>query len=77
VPHVEDHTMLEKPTRKVSTLTKLLRICVEIMNYKATLSTLYDMIDHSTQGRVTPITQRMVNQVLHRKRTNGQFKFNA
>jgi hypothetical protein len=35
------------------------------------------MIDHCIKGRETPITQQMINQVLHRKRTNGEFKFNA
>jgi hypothetical protein len=35
------------------------------------------MIDHCEKERDTPITQHMVNQVLHRKRTNGEFKFNV
>ena len=35
------------------------------------------MIDHCVKGMETPITQQMINQVLHRKRTNGEFKFNA
>jgi hypothetical protein len=41
------------------------------------LNTLYDMIDHYTQGRETPITQRVLNQVLCRKRTNGEFRFSS
>jgi hypothetical protein len=48
VPHVEDHVVPEKPTGKVSTLTKFLRSCVEIMKDETVLSTLYDMIDHCT-----------------------------
>jgi hypothetical protein len=47
------------------------------MKDETTLSTLYDMISHCTRGRETPITQRMVNQVLRRKRTNEEFKFSA
>jgi hypothetical protein len=67
----------EKPTGKVSMLTKFIRSCVELMKDETALSTLYDMIDHCTRGRETPITQRMVNQVLCRKRTNEEFRFNA
>jgi hypothetical protein len=58
-------TMPENPTGKLSTLTKLLRNCVEIIKVEVALSTLYDMINHCTRGRETPTTQRMVNQVLH------------
>jgi hypothetical protein len=47
------------------------------MKDETMLRTLYDMIDHCTQGMETPITQRVVNQVLHRKRTNDEFKFSA
>jgi hypothetical protein len=47
------------------------------MKDETALSMLYDMIDHCTQGRKTPIAQRVVNQVLHRKRTNGEFRFSA
>jgi len=35
------------------------------------------MIDHCTRGRETPISQRVVKPVLHRKRTNKEFRFNA
>jgi hypothetical protein len=77
VPHVEDQVIPEKPTEKVITLIELLRSCVEIMKDETTLSTLYDMIDESTRGKETPIIQRMVNQVLHRKRTNEEYKFIA
>jgi hypothetical protein len=66
-PHEEDRAMPEKPTGKVSTLTKFLRNCVEIIKDEVVLSTLYDMIDHCTRGRETLVAQRMVNQVLCRK----------
>jgi hypothetical protein len=67
----------KKPTEKVSTLTKFLRSYVDLMKHETKLSTLYDMIDHCTRGRETPIAQRVVNQVLHRKRTNEKFKFSV
>jgi hypothetical protein len=60
-PHVEDDNMSEKPTRKVIMLTKLQKSCVELAKDVTVLSTLYDMIDHYTRGRETPIAQRMVN----------------
>jgi hypothetical protein len=76
-PHVRDHIVLEKPTGRVRKLTKFLRSCVEIVKYENVLSTLYEMIDHCTRGRETLIAQRVVNQVLRRKRTNGEFIFSA
>jgi hypothetical protein len=56
---------------------KFLKSCVELMKDRTMLSMLYNMIDHCTKGRDTPVAQRMVNQVLRRKRTNGEFRFNA
>jgi hypothetical protein len=47
------------------------------MKYRTALSMLYNMIDHCTKGRDTHVAQRMVNQVLRRKRTNKEFTFNA
>jgi hypothetical protein len=61
MPHEEDNIIPKNPTRKVSTLTKLLRICVEIIKDEVALSTLYNMIDQCIRGRETPSTQRMVN----------------
>jgi hypothetical protein len=76
-PHVEDFATPEKLTGKVNTLTEFLRSYVEIMKYDIALSTLYDMIYHFTRGRETLIIQRIVNQVLRRKRTNGEFRFSV
>jgi hypothetical protein len=53
--------MPKKPTGRVSMLTKFLRSCIEIMKDETALSTLYDMIDHYTRGRETPIAQSVVN----------------
>jgi hypothetical protein len=47
------------------------------MKDRNALSMLYNMIDHYTKGRDTPVAQRMVNQVLCKKRSNEEFKFNA
>jgi hypothetical protein len=77
LPHVIDHDVLERPTRKVSTLRELLGIYVEIVKYETALNAIYEMIDHFKQGRENPMKQRVVNQVLRRKRTNEEFKFSA
>jgi hypothetical protein len=76
-PRVEDHIVPKKPIEKVSTLTKLLKSCVDLMKDETTLNTLYDMIDHCTRGRETPISQRMINRVFLRKRNNEEFRFSA
>jgi hypothetical protein len=76
-PHEEDRAMPEKPTGKVNMLTEFLRNCVELIKDEVVLSTLYDMIDHCTRGRETPVAQKMVNQVMRRKRTNEEFRFSA
>ena len=47
------------------------------MKDETTLNTLYEMIDHCTQGIKTPISQRVVNQVLHIKRINREFRSSA
>jgi hypothetical protein len=44
---------------------------------KLHVNALYEMIDHCTQEREIPITQRVVNQVLHKKRTNREFRLSA
>jgi hypothetical protein len=67
----------ENPIGKVNTLTEFPISCVELMKDETMLSTLYEMIDHCKRGRETPIAQRVVNQVLHKKRTNGEFRFSA
>ena len=47
------------------------------MKDKTILSILYNMIDHCAKGRDIHVAQRMVNHVLRKKRTNGEFRFNA
>jgi hypothetical protein len=76
-PRFGDRNMPEKPLGKVSTLREFLRSCVEIMKDETALNELYEMIDHCMQGRETPITLRIVNQVLHKKRTNREFKLST
>jgi hypothetical protein len=76
-PHEEDCAMLKKPIGKVNTLTIFLISCVELIKDEVALRKLYYMFDDFTRGSETPITQMMVNHVLHRKRTNGEFRFSA
>jgi hypothetical protein len=73
VPLIYDRTIPEKPWRKVSTLREFLRSCVELMKYETKLNALCEIIDHCMQEREIPIAERVVNQVLHRKRTNEEF----
>jgi len=47
------------------------------MKDRTALNILYNMIDHYAKVRDTSITQRMVNQVLCRNRTNGEFMFSV
>jgi len=76
-PHVKDRNLPERTNGKVRTLKKLLTSCVQIMKDETTLSTLYEMIYHYTQGRKTHVTQGLVNYVLRRKRTNEEYKFSV
>jgi hypothetical protein len=75
--HVRYHDVPKKSNGKVSTLKKFFRSCIEIMKDETALKTLYEIIYHCTQERKTSITQRVVKHVLHRKRTNGEFRFNT
>jgi hypothetical protein len=61
LPHDGDRVVLEKPTGRVSVIREFLRSCIKLIKYKTMLNTLYDMIDHSSQGRKTLIAQRVVN----------------
>jgi hypothetical protein len=77
VPQVRDRAIPKKPLRKESTLREFLRSCVEMMKDETVLNALYKIIDHCMKGRENIIAQRVVNQVLHIKRTNGEFTFNV
>jgi hypothetical protein len=76
-PHVCDCTIPDKMLGKVSTLREFLRSCVELMKDENELNELCEIIDHYTQEREIPIAQRVVNQVLRKKRTNGEFRLGA
>ena len=77
MPHIEDPTVLEKLGTQVNTLTEFSKSGLELMKDRIVISMLYNMIDHCAKGRDALVAQIMVNHVLHRKRTNGEFKFNA
>jgi hypothetical protein len=77
MPLVCDRTIPENPLEKVSTLREFLRSCVELMKDETVLNALCEMIDHCAQEREIPTAQRVVNQVLCKKRTNGEFRLSA
>jgi hypothetical protein len=70
---VYDHTIPERSVEKVNTLKYFLKSCLELMKDETTLNALHGMIDQCTQDREVPMTQRVVNQVLCKKRTNKEF----
>jgi hypothetical protein len=76
VPHVQI-VLCQKILEKVSTLREFLRSCVELMKDETALNTLCDMIGHCAKEMEIPIAQRVVNQVLHKKGTNKEFKLSA
>jgi hypothetical protein len=47
------------------------------MKDETTLNGLCEMIDHCTQEREIPFAQRVVNQVLCKKRTNKDFRLSS
>jgi hypothetical protein len=77
MPPVCDRTIPEKLLEKVSTLRDFMRSCIELMKYETMLNALCEMIDHCAQEREIPTTQRVVNQVLRKKRTNREFILSA
>jgi hypothetical protein len=77
VPPVYGCTILDKSLGKVSTLREFLRSCVDFMKYETAMNTLCEMIDHCMQEREILVVHRVVNQVLHKKRTNGEFRLRA
>ena len=69
--------MSEKPIWKVSNIREFLRSCIELIKDETTLNALYEMIDHYVQEREILIAERVENQVLCRKRTNGEFRLSS
>jgi hypothetical protein len=70
MPSVYDRTIPERPLQQVSTLKEFLKICLELMKDETVLNALCGMIDHCMQEREVPTMQRVVNQVLCKKRTS-------
>jgi hypothetical protein len=77
MPLICDHTILENPLEKVSTLREFMRICIELMKDETALNALCKIIDHCAQEREIPTVQRVVNRVMRKKRTNEEFKLSA
>jgi hypothetical protein len=72
-----NRTMTRKSLGKVRTLREFFRSFIELMKDEIVLNGLCEMIDHYAQEREIPIAQRVVNQVLCKKRTNGEFILSA
>jgi hypothetical protein len=47
------------------------------MKYEITLSALCNIIGHCAQEVEIPTAQRVVNQVLRKKKTNGEFRLSV
>jgi hypothetical protein len=78
MPSVYDCTILERSLQQVSILKKKLNIIfLELMKDETTLKELCGMIDHCAQEREVPTAHRVVNQVLCKNRTSGEFRLNV
>jgi hypothetical protein len=77
MPLVYDQTILEGPLEKVSTLKEFLKSCLQLMKDDFVLNTLCKMIINAHKKRNFHIIQRVVNQVMCKKRTNGEFRLSA
>jgi hypothetical protein len=73
----EDQVMTKESLEKVSTLGKFLQSFLELVEDEKELHTLCSMIDHCAQGKAVPTERKVVNQLLRKKRTNREFRFNA
>jgi hypothetical protein len=71
----DDQAMIKVSLEKVSTLGKFLKSFLELVEDEKELHTLCSMINHCTQGKVVPTKNKVANQLLRKKRTNGEFRF--
>jgi hypothetical protein len=76
-PLIDDQAMAKGSLEKVNTLGNFLKRFLERVEDEKALHTLFSMIDHCTQIKAVPTENKVVNQLLHKKRTNGEFRFNA
>jgi hypothetical protein len=76
-PPTDDQAITKGPLEKVSTLGNFLKSCLELVEDENGLHTLCSMIDHCAQGKESPTKNKLVNQLLCKKRTNGEFMFSA
>jgi hypothetical protein len=54
-----------------------MKSCLALMKDETTLNALHGMIDHLVHEMEFHTTQRVVIQVLHKKRTSGEFGLSA
>jgi hypothetical protein len=76
-PPTDDQAMTKGSLEKVSTLGNFLKSFLELVEDEKALHTLFSMIDHCAQGKAVPTEKKVVNQLLCKKRTNGEFRFSA
>jgi hypothetical protein len=67
----------KKLFEKESNLRECLRSCIELMKDESALNELCEMIDHCAQEREIHAAQRVVNQVLRKKRINEESRLSA
>jgi hypothetical protein len=77
MPSIYDHTNPERPLEKVSPLKEFLKSCLALMKYETALNALCIMIYHCMKEREFHTMQRVLNQVLHKKRTSDEFRLSA
>jgi len=70
MPPIEDEIMTKGSLEKISNLGKFLQSCLELVEDEKELHTLFSMINHYAQGKTIPTEKKVVNQLLHKKRTN-------
>jgi len=77
MPLIYDHTTLERPLENKIPLKEFLRSFLALMKNEIAFNALHKMINHCVQERELPTTQRVVNQVLHKNRTSGEFRLSV
>ena len=70
-----DQAMTKGSLEKVIILGIFFKSFLDLVEDEKELHTLCSMINHCTQGKVVPTKNKVANQLLRKKRTNGEFRF--
>jgi hypothetical protein len=73
----KDQVMTKESLGKVRTLGKNLQSWIELVEDENEMHTLCSMIDHYGQGKEVPTEKKVVNQLLCKKKTNGELRLCA